>query len=201
MKSLCCIACKFLACWLFLASFALAQQDDPPQFLGTVQARHQVWMANEQANYGVLWTTAGFGRINFTQDNLIVLYRSGQDYTMFRITNPGNGSMDDYWITTPQVWNQYLVDGNVATLRSQSRNFNTWIFSSNFVWPEPTEPITWEDRTADLTVGYTSTTTLLVVRRTDQNTWEWSVRGVGGRDQWITATSKDAAKQAAESSL
>lgn len=184
---------------LALGTSAVRAQDAPPERLDVITAKHVVNLlsaAPNATNYCVAWFNNGFGRIDLPASKLPIPVELDKPYVWFRITNPTNGSKDDYWITEQTNWDTYLTGNNVALLRSNSLQFGTFQISSNYTIPVVNEPVTWETRTDTLTVGYTSTNTLIVVKKQGTN-WEWSVRGANGADNWTSAATLDAAKAAA----
>lgn len=188
---------------LFALLFATAAlgQDALPQRIDTVTASHVVCLlsSSPSSNYAVAWLNSGFGRINST-GAAPVQVSMGVPYTFFKITSPANGPSDDYWICPTSAWDSYVLSNNVSALRSVSLNFSSFQLSSSYVPPTLNEPVTWEDRTPMLTIGYTSANTLLVVRK-QGTAWEWSVRGTNGSDVWTQSASKDTAKAAAAATL
>src|SRR5690606_17456339 len=103
----------------------------------------------------------------------------------------------DYWFTERDTWDAYLNNGDVSALKAASWHFRHYNVSSTYTPPDITEPVTWEDRTDVLTVGYTPSSTLIVVRRQDE-AWEWTIRGAKGVSAWTEAATKEQAKAAAQ---
>ena len=190
---------KVAVVFIALLSGVASSQDAAPERLDTITAHHVVTLLSNGPtgiNYCVAWFNNGFGRIDAPTSKAPIPVEIDKPYVWFRITNPSNGSMDDYWIAAQAVWDAYVVSSNVTTLKANSLHFGVYTISSSYIPPVINEPVTWEDRTDTLTVGYTSANTLIVVRKQGL-TWEWSVRGANGSDVWNPAATKDLAKSAA----
>lgn len=185
----------------FLLSASVSAQDQTPQRLDTITATHIVGMLSSvptATNYSIAWFNNGFGRIDNPGLKLLPALEVDKAYVWFKITNPTNGSMDDFWITSQANWDAFLVSNNVPTLRAASHQFSSFNVSSSYTVPVISEPTTLEQRTAHLYVGYTSANTLMVVNKNDATAqWEWTVRGTKGITGWTSAATLAAAQAAA----
>lgn len=190
----------------FCPAFAAAQ-DLPPEKLDEAYVRHQVLMSSREPKlrgYAIVWLHLGFGTVDFTDANRPTVWRLEDEggepykYTWFRIRNESNGALDDYWFCERATWDQYALSGDVGALRAASWHFRHFNVSSSYEIPEFVDPITWEERTDVLTVGYAENSTLVVVRTQDGETWEWTVRGAKGVSAWQSAGSREQAKAAAQ---
>lgn len=203
----------FLILSLFLSSISFAQNpnDLPPVFLDNINLRHYVILHsdydNNKTNYASVYTNVGFGRINGNPNAPNHNWKIRDDngtpdnfkddipipYVWFKIENTTNGQMDDYWITTPNVWNSYLSDKDVIKLRNNSWNFQSFLILSSYnPPPPPTEDIIWEQKTDYVVFGYTSISNIIIVKKNFSGSQEWTIRGdnPAAGDSWNIAADK-----------
>lgn len=193
---------------LCLLPLAASAAELPPEHLDEIHVRHQSIMHNvrEGSSYAVLWFNNGFGTVDFDDESRPRVWRLFADgepykYTWFAIKDDTNGSLDDYWFCERATWDQYATSGDVAALKANSWHCRQFLVLSSYEPPELPDPVTWEDRTDVLTVGYVGRSTLIVVKQQEGATWEWTIRGTEGLTGWEFAETLSEAKHAAEEAI
>jgi hypothetical protein len=189
-------------CVLVCCGFARGQV---PEYLGETYVKAAAVLMRPNASQAAVWFAAGFGTYPITLNaNTGWQLTIGQDpykYAWFRIREPATSLADDYWVTEKATWATYAANKDVAALKAKSWRFANFVVSSDYVLPDLPDPITWEDRTEELTVGHAIGSTLIVVWQQGETSWEWTIRGAKGLDVWQPAIDRQAAMTAAARAL
>ena len=196
-----------LTCFMWLIALHCFAQDQPPEKLADISVHHYTTLVSDypdpqqDTGYEVVWTDIGFGRYDIDLANPGFRLNTNAPYVLYRITNPSNGAMDDYWMCRDTVWATYETDTNVTTLRAQSNHYQHFNFSSNFVLPPPPVIVTWVKQNDELTYGLDQDGSTIVVLKKTDGSWEWTIRGTSGTDVWTVAATEQDAKDAAQSAI
>lgn len=189
------------AIFLLLVCCGLAHaQEQPPEHLGDTCVKSAVVYMRPNASRAAVYFDRGFGYYPITLTSAtnwqLTVGQAPYMYSLFRIRDGGELT-DDYWVCERQAWTNYTTTKNIATLKAASWQFAHFTLTSDYVLPDFVMPVTWEERSSELIVGYAADNTLIVVRRQDA-TWEWTVRGPAGTSTWQPAATREQAQIASQ---